>query len=102
MKWLIGENMCSSPKSSGNSRPRTTTGGFTSNLSTDALSRFAACANAADERRQLRQQQNKAAHHPSRSPQHQQALSKCSLLRQSWKYWLFEAKLSVLFNLALS
>ena len=48
--------MCSSPKSSGNVKPRISSYGFVSSLSSDALSRFAACANAADERKQLRLQ----------------------------------------------
>ena len=54
--------MCSSPKSSGNARPRISSYGFVSSLSSDALSRFAACANAADERRQLRRQSENKKH----------------------------------------
>lgn len=51
--------MCSSPKSSGPSRPKSTAKGFTASLNADALTRFAACANAADERRQQRIQRQK-------------------------------------------
>ena len=54
--------MCSSPKSSGSSRPKITAKGFTASLNTDALSRFAECANAADTRRQARTKKPKKPH----------------------------------------
>lgn len=56
-----GDVMCSSPKSSGNRRPKIqSTRGLIGSLSSDAISRYADCANAAYERRQLRKQKKKA------------------------------------------
>ena len=64
-------------------------------MSSDARRRFTACANAADERRQLRkrQQQERLLNNPV-----VQIHPEEETLKQGWRYWLLEANVSKLFQ----